>query len=456
MISFALTNSIFAVFMTGKKSGTTLKTQHHPLKNQSAEHYYHFMLSNGIRLVHRHTDAAVSHLALMVNTGTRDEELHENGIAHLIEHMIFKGTSRRKAYHVISFLENVGCDLNAYTTKEETCIHATFLNPWYDRAAELFADVAFHSVFPAKELEKEKEVILDEINSYKDVPSEEIFDEFENILYKNHSLGRNILGTADTIRQISRNDLLRFVKKNYDTGEFVIASVGNISFEKLKRIIQKHFAEIPVLKRSSKRPEFKSYQPATIYEKRNNYLSHCLIGNIAYPYDHPKKTALILLNNILGGPGMNSRLNLNIREKYGFAYNIESQYTNYSDTGWFGVYLGTDPESTAKAIQLVYKELSKLRNEKLGVLQLARAKQQLIVQLAISLESGLQEALSVARAFLLKNEAEPISSIIQAINNVSSSDLLQVANDIFEPAHLSQLVYEADETASAFRLNPNE
>jgi len=434
--------------MPRKNVRSARKSNGQPLNTQLTEHYSHFRLSNGIRLVHRQTDAAVSHLVLMVNTGTRDEEIRENGIAHLIEHMIFKGTSRRKAYHVISFLENVGCDLNAYTTKEETCIHATFLNQWYDRAAELFADVAFHSIFPSRELEKEKEVILDEINSYKDAPSEEIFDEFENILYKNHSLGRNILGTSETIRQITRNDLLRFVKKNYDTGEFVIASVGNISFDKLKRIIQKHFEAIPTLKRNTTRLKFDSYSPDSVVVKRNNYLSHCLIGNIAYPYNHPQKTALILLNNILGGPGMNSRLNLNIREKYGFAYNIESQYTNYSDTGWFGVYLGTDPSSMPRAIQLVYKELSKLKNEKLGVLQLARAKQQLIVQLAISLESGLQEALSVARAFLIKNEAEPISSIIGAINAVNSSDLLEVANEVFETNQLSQLMFEASDENS--------
>ncbi|MDP2237407.1 MAG: pitrilysin family protein [Bacteroidales bacterium] len=416
------------------------------LKRKEIEGYQYFRLDNGIKLIHRQNNAPVSHLALMVNTGSRDEDLSENGVAHLIEHMIFKGTNKRKAFHVISFLENVGCDLNAYTTKEETCIHGTFLKAYYDRALELFADIAFNSVFPAKELEKEKEVILDEINSYKDSPSEEIFDEYENLLFSGHPIGRNILGTTETVKSFTRNHILRFIKKNYKTSEIVIASVGNIDFEKLKKHVSRHFGVIPATDNPNRRQPFESYSPRTQKEERDNYLSHCLIGNIAYQYDHPKKHSLVLLNNVLGGPGLNSRLNLNIREKYGFAYNIDSQYTSYTDTGWFGVYLGTDPESVTKAESLVKKELKKLCNERLGTLQLARAKQQLIVQLAISIESGLTETLSIARAHLQKDNVDSMEDIIRSIRNLDSSDLLEVANEVFEPSQLSTLIFAGNKS----------
>jgi predicted Zn-dependent peptidase len=416
------------------------------LKRKEIEGYQYFRLDNGIKLIHRQNSAPVSHLALMVNTGSRDEDLSENGVAHLIEHMIFKGTNKRKAFHVISFLENVGCDLNAYTTKEETCIHGTFLKAYYDRALELFADIAFNSVFPAKELEKEKEVILDEINSYKDSPSEEIFDEYENMLFSGHPIGRNILGTTDTVKSFNRNHILRFIKKKYKTSEIVISSVGNIDFEKLKKHVSRHFGLIPASDNTNHRQPFDFYLPRTQKEERDNYLSHCLIGNIAYQYDHPKKHSLVLLNNVLGGPGLNSRLNLNIREKYGFAYNIDSQYTSYTDTGWFGVYLGTDPESVTKAESLVKKELKKLCNDRLGTLQLARAKQQLIVQLAISIESGLTETLSIARAHLQKDHVDSMEDIIRSIRNIDSSDLLEVANEVFEPRQLSTLIFAGNKS----------
>lgn len=415
-------------------------------ESTSKQLYQTYTLSNGIRLIHRQTKAAISHLALMVHTGSRDEELHENGMAHIIEHMIFKGTNKRKAYHVMSFLENVGCDLNAYTTKEETCIHATFLNTYFERALALFADIAFNSTFPAKELEKEKEVILDEINSYKDSPAEEIFDEFENLLFEGHPIGRNILGSTESLKAITRKNIFRFIKKNYCTNNMVIASVGNIEFTKIKKMVTKYYNDVPYAAHCAPRIPFNDYKPKHIKVERESFLSHCLIGNIAYDYRHEKKLDLILLNNILGGPGMNSRLNLNIREKYGYTYSIESQYNSYSDTGWFGVYLGTDTNSVSKTIDLVKKELQKLRETKLGVLQLSRAKQQLIVQLAISFESGLQETLSIARSHLLKNEVHAMPQIIQLIENISTSSLLEVANEIFEPSQLSTLIFEGKKT----------
>lgn len=416
------------------------------ITSQPQPAYQYFQLENGIRIIHRYNPAAVSHLALMVNTGSRDELQNESGIAHLIEHMIFKGTKKRRAFHVISRLENVGCDLNAYTTKEETCLHATFLNPYYERALDLFADIAFNSVYPLKELEKEKEVILDEINSYRDNPSEEIFDEFENLLYRGHPIGHNILGSVETVKNFNRNHIFRFIKNNYSTDQMVIASVGNIQFEKLKKYVIKYYSDVPVAQKKSPRLPFTAYRPEYEVHDRTNYLSHCLIGNIAYPFDHPRKHALILLNNILGGPGLNSRLNLNIREKYGFTYSIDSQYTSYSDTGWFGVYLGTDPGTVNKTIDLVKRELKKLTQSNMGVLQLARAKQQLIVQLAIGFESGLQEALSIARSHLLKEDVESMAAIIHRIEAIDANELLEVSNEIFDQSQLSTLIFEGKNT----------
>lgn len=401
-----------------------------------------YTLPNGIKILHKHRSGVVAHLSLMVNTGMRDESSDENGLAHFIEHMLFKGTKKRKAYHVLSCLENVGGELNAYTTKEETCIHASFLKEHYNKAIELVADVAFNSVYPENEIEKEKEVILDEINSYRDSPAEEIYDEFENNLYSGHEMGRNILGTIDLVNSYTRNDLCRFLKNNYSTDRMVVATIGDISFEKFRNKIISYFGEYECNKTIMKRETFNSYSPFNIIQERNNHLSHCIMGGLAYDIDSNKKMSMVLLNNILGGPGMNSRLNLNIREKYGFAYTIESQYNAYSDTGNFSIYMGVDPQSLDKAINLVHKELEKLRKNRLGTVQLSNAKNQLIGQLALSSESGLGELLSMTRAAFSKEGIEPLSDTIRKIRNLSSADILGVANEIFDKNKISLLIYK--------------
>lgn len=404
--------------------------------------YFESVLPNGIRLLHRRQKSPVAHLALMVNTGSRDEKPNENGLAHLIEHTIFKGTQHRKAYHILSCLDNVGGDLNAYTTKEETCIHASFLKDQYKRCFDLFSDIAFHSVFPPNELEKEKEVVLDEINSYRDTPSEEIFDEFENVLFRGHSLGRNILGTEESVKKFTRYDLLRFVKNNYATNQMVLASIGDISEKEFVKFVERYFGDFKVHGSKSNRTPFEILPPEHIITERKSHLSHCMIGNVAFEFNHPQKLSMILLNNILGGPGMNSKLNLNIREKYGFAYSIESQYNAYSDTGVFSIYLGVDPISMDKAIRLVYKELEKLKNQKLGTMQMHHAQQQLIGQLALSYESGMNELLSVARSHLLKEKIEPMAAIIEAINKLKAEEIQDVANLIFDRDKFSELIFK--------------
>lgn len=401
-----------------------------------------YILPNGIKILHKYRPGAIAHMSLMVNTGMRDELTNENGLAHFVEHMLFKGTKKRKAYHILSCLENVGGELNAYTTKEETCIHASFLKEHYNKAIELIADIAFNSVYPANEVDKEKEVIIDEINSYRDNPAEEIYDEFENNLYSGHEMGRNILGTTDLVNSYTRNDLLNFIKNNYSTEKMVVATIGDIPFSKFKNKITSLFGDYKKTSTVYHRNKFESQPKFTKIEERNNHLSHCIIGGIAYNIDSPLKMPMILLNNILGGPGMNSRLNLNIREKYGFAYTIESQYNAYSDTGNFSIYMGVDPHSLDKAVDLVFKELNKLKNNRLGSIQLSNAKNQLVGQLALSSESGLGELLGITRAAFSHEGIEPLSEIVRKIRNLKSDDILNVANEIFDDKNINIMIYK--------------
>ncbi len=395
--------------------------------------------------MHRQTNSKVSHCGLMVNTGSRDEAELENGLAHLIEHLIFKGTNKRKAHHILSRIENIGGELNAYTTKEETCIYASFLSSYYEYSVELFADVAFNSIFPQREIEKEKDVIIDEINSYYDSPAELIFDEFEDQVFKGHSLGRNILGTIENIEKISRKDILRFINSHYSTKELVLASVGNIPFHKLVYLAEKHMGSIIPSSRKHIRKMFDGYIPSRSVKQKNSYLSHCMIGNIAYERNHPEHLTLLLVTNYLGGPALNSRLSMQIREKHGYAYNVEAMYQPYSDTGVFNIYIGADTNYVDKSIGLVNKELEKLRRVKLGTMQLHRAKKQITGQIAISGESYLNEMLGIAKSLLNKPRVRTMSEIIKEIENISAERILSVSNQIFNPDQLSILLYSNEQ-----------
>ncbi len=405
--------------------------------------YQNFVLKNGIRIIHKKVDSYVAHCGFIVNTGSRDEDEAESGIAHFIEHVIFKGTKNRKAFHILSRLENVGGDLNAYTSKEETCIYASFLNEYYGRTLELFADIIKNSTYPVKELEKEKDVIIDEINSYKDSPYDEVFDEFEELLFNNHPLGRNILGTHENVRRISRKDIINFIKNNYRTDQMVICSVGKIDFKKLVQYCEKYFGSIKENLTVKKRTKFENYNVVKKIEEKDIFQTHTVIGNVAYSYKDKKKSGLALLSNILGGPGMNSRLNLAIREKHGLSYNIESNYIPYADTGVFNVYLGTDNGSLNRTINLVHKEINKLREQKLGTLQLTRAKKQYTGQIAISIESNLNELLSIGKSYLVYNKVDSIKEIYCKIEKLTSNDLFEIANEILNPDQLSTLIYKA-------------
>ena len=405
------------------------------------EQYNINTLPNGIRLLHKRKPGEIAHLVLVVGTGSRDELESQNGMAHFIEHTVFKGTQNRKPYHILSCLDNVGGDLNAFTTKEETCFQASFLKIYYKRAMDLLSDIAFQPTFPEHELEKEKEVVLDEISSYLDMPSEEIYDVFEDTVFKGHPLGRNILGTNELVKGFTRNDVLAFREGNYGTDTMVLATIGDISFAEFEKMAMAFFGNRPDHRVPDRRQPFRSYAPVKVEMERNNHLSHCMIGGLAPEFSHPKKRTMVLLNNILGGPAMNSRLSLNIREKYGFAYTIESQYNAYSDVGLFNVYMGVDPDSLDKAIGLVYKELDKLSNLKLGTMQLHHAKQQLIGQLALGRESGMSELLAVTRSMLMNEPIESVPDIIHTIDVITADDLMAEANEVFDRDRLSTLIF---------------
>lgn len=398
---------------------------------------------NGLRLVHQqiHNDNAVAHLGLIINTGSRDELKKENGLAHFIEHVIFKGTKKRKAYHVLSRLEDVGAEITAYTSKEETILQAAFLHQHYERSMELMADIVINSTFPQKELNKEKEVIIDEINSYKDSPFDLIFDDFDSLLFPKHPLGLDILGTKARVRRFTQEDVFKFIRKNYLAPEMVLTSVGNIDFNKLIAYGEAYFSGLSSARRLRERKSPPDYKAVEVIKKKRVYQAHCMIGNRAYSIQEDKRSAFSLLNNYLGGPGLNSRLNLGIREKYGFTYNLESNYTAMSDTGNFSVYLGTDRQYLDRTIELVHKELRLLRDTKLGPLQLKKAKQQIIGQIAISEESNANKMINNGRSLLSFNKISNLHSVNKKIQSVTAEQLQEVANEIFDPKKLSMLIY---------------
>lgn len=405
--------------------------------------YQTYKLANGIRIIHKHTDAYVAHCGLTINAGSRDEEHSEQGLAHFIEHVIFKGTKKRRNHHILGNMENVGGEINAYTTKEDTCIYASFMAQYYQRWFDLLSDIVFNSVFPEKELLKEKDIIIDEINSYKDSPGEQIFDDFDGLIFQDHPLGRNILGTPAMLKSFNHSSINNFMQRNYATEEMVICSVGNIEFSRLVKLSQKYFGELPFVAARNGRQAVTTYKPVEKIVKRRNHQTHCMLGNQAYDVNHRLKTTMVLLNNMLGGPGLNSRLNMAVREKHGFCYNIESHYQPYSDTGILSIYFGTDPGYSEKTLGLIKKEMNRFRENRLGSLQLKRAKQQLIGQVAISHESNINEMLSLGKSLLTYNQVDSIEEVNRKIDIITTSDILQAANEIFDPEKLSILIFKS-------------
>lgn len=399
-------------------------------------------LDNGIRLVHHAVDGVVAHCGLIMNTGSRDEDAGESGMAHFIEHMLFKGTRKRKAYHILSRLEDVGGELNAYTTKEETAVHASFMKEDYERALEIISDITFNSIFPEKEIEKEKDVVIEEINSYLDSPAELIFDDFEELIFADQSIGHNILGTPGTVKTFTQKSLSDFISRNYNTDQMVLCSVGNIGNDKLARIIRKYFEQVPAKKKERPPALNWIYKPLNVTRKMDTYQDHCIIGNVSYNLRDERRLGMFLLNNILGGQGLNSRLNLSLREKNGLAYNVESNYNPYCDTGAFSIYFGTDDQYLEKSIQIAMLELNKLRTNKLGIIQLSKAKNQIKGYLARGYENHESLMLSLGKSLLVFNSIERLEDTCRKIDNISSSELLTTSNEIFDPSKLSTLIYK--------------
>ena len=401
-----------------------------------------YTLPNGIKILFKYAPSSVTHCCFVVNAGSRDEAPGKAGLAHFIEHLLFKKTERRSTRQILNRLELVGADLNAYTTKEYTCIHASFLKQHLERAIDLFEDLLFHSTFPEEEQEKEKSVILDEILSYLDQPEEAIQDDFENLLFKGHPLGENILGTEATVGKLNGDDISNFMACNYNTHQMVFAVYGDYLFKEVTLLCEKYFGCVPQNESEKQRIAPARYSPGQNRHVKSISQTHCVVGAQAYSSADDSKYGLLLLNNLLGGMGMSSRLNLEIREKYGIAYTIESNYTPLSDTGVFSIYYGTDAEKAGKAAKLVEKELKKLRDNKLGSLQLHQNKQKFTGQIALAEENRMSLIISMAKSLLDFNRIDTLEQVFEKINMVTADEVLAISNEILDPAGMLSLVFE--------------
>lgn len=403
--------------------------------------YQTHTLSNGLRIIHKPDTSAVTHCGLVVNVGSRDEKDQQQGMAHFIEHMLFKGTDKRRSSHIINRLENVGGELNAYTSKEETVVYATVLNEYFERAMELVADIVLHSTFPQKEIDKEVVVIIDEIQSYNDSPSELIYDDFEELLFDQHPIGHSILGTAELLNGYNSSHAIEFVKEHYLPQEMVFFVIGDVNFQKLKRMAAKYLQTTIASTRTSTRTSPQSYAPRHKQITKNTHQVHFIVGNRAYDLYHPNRLGMYLLNNILGGPGMNSLLNLSLREKHGLVYNIESSFQPFTDTGMWSVYFGCDSENVDKCEQLLYAELQKLKDKPLPESALKKYKLQLMGQMAISAEQKEGLALSLGKSYLRYGKIEDLTEVKKRIEQLTAEHLQTIANEIFDFAKLSVLKY---------------
>lgn len=408
--------------------------------------YHVHTLSNGLRIIHEPLRSRVAYCGFAVDAGTRDEREQEQGMAHFVEHLIFKGTQKRRAWHILNRMENVGGDLNAYTNKEETVVYSAFLVEHFARAFELLADIVFHSTFPQREIEKETEVIIDEIQSYEDNPAELIFDDFEDLIFRGHPLGRNILGRPELLRTFRTEDAADFTRRYYRPENMVFFVLGDVDFRRVVRLAEKLVGDLPgggadcnVAARRTPPP---LYVPDRLVLDKGTNQAHVMIGGRGYnAYDH-RRTALYLLNNLLGGPGMNSRLNVALRERRGLVYNVESNLTAYTDTGTFCIYFGCDPDDVELCTRLVYRELKRLRDRRLTVTQLVAAQKQLIGQIGVASDNNENNALGMAKTFLHYNRYESQEAVCRRVSELTADELLAVAGEMLSEDYLSVLVYK--------------
>jgi peptidase M16 inactive domain protein len=409
--------------------------------------YQTAVLDNGLRIIALPTASPVVYCGYQLNVGTANELPGEEGIAHFCEHVTFKGTTRRTAIDVIQCLEEVGGDLNAFTTKTDTVYYSAILKEHLPRAIDLLTDIVFHSVYPQKEINKEVEVICDEIESYNDSPAELIYDEFENLIFRGHPLGHSILGTSERVRRFTTDDAIRFTKQYYLPMNSVFFAYGDVDFEYLLRLLEKeNGAKVKVIEEvekpvESSLPPLSEYQPQVVEIDKHTHQAHVMIGNRAYSIHDKRRMALYLLNNILGGPGMSARLNLALRERRGLVYTVESTMVSYSQTGLWSVYFGCDADDRAECMRLVRAELDRFMSVPLSDEELSIAKQQLKGQIGIACDNRENLALDFGKVFLHYGWKKDITALYRDIDAITAEDVQQVACELFPEERLTKLVY---------------
>ena len=420
--------------------------------------YNTHILSNGLRIIHLPSSSKVVYCGYEIAAGSRHERSEEEGLAHFCEHMTFKGTAKRNALQIINTLEGVGGELNAFTNKEDTVFYAAISKEHFAQAVDVLTDIVFHSLFPQHEIEKEVEVICDEIESYNDSPAELIYDEFENILFKGHPLGHNILGTAEHLRTYTTADALRFVRRNYHPDNAVFFAYGDINFKWLVRNLENkeipegsensensensEGSEISENSENSEGSEISEYSGSTVIREIGSHQAHVMLGTIAYAYNDPRRMPLYLLNNILGGPSMNARLNLSLRERHGLVYTVESSMVSYGDTGVWNVYFGCDHHDIRRCLRLVRHELDRIMEKPLSERQLTTAKRQLKGQIAIACDNREQFALDFGRSYLHHGHERDLDQLFQRIDAVTAEDIQQVACKLFPADHLTTYIFK--------------
>ena len=419
--------------------------------------YNTYTLDNGLRIIHLPSDSKVVYCGYQINAGTRNEEPGEEGLAHFCEHVTFKGTERRKAWHILNSLESVGGDLNAYTNKEGTVYYSAILKEHIARAVDLLTDIVFHSVYPQAEIDKEVEVICDEIESYNDSPAELIYDEFENIIFKGSPLGHNILGTAEQVRSFKTEDALRFTRKLYRPDNAIFFAYGDIDFKKLVRLLKKSFLSEERRVKSEKfnSPEAQaqfniqhstfntqhSFEGQTIVMQKNTHQAHVMIGTRAYDVNDDRRMPLYLLNNMLGGPGMNAKLNLALREHNGLVYTVESTMVSYGDTGTWSIYFGCDEHDVKRCLRLVRKELDKFMQKPLSEAQLKAAKKQIKGQVGVACDNRENFALDFGKSFLHYGWEKNVDRLYEQVDEITAEQIQAVAQELFDKDRLTTLIF---------------
>lgn len=393
-------------------------------------------------MVHQQVKSEIVHCGIFLDIGSRDETSNNQGIAHFWEHMAFKGTRRRKAYHIINSLDSIGGELNAYTEKEKVVFYASVREKYFERAIDVLSDITFHSIFPEHEIEKERSVILEEMSMYHDDPDDSLQDEFESVVFRNHAMGMNILGRKETVSSFQRKDFKNFISQHINTHRIVFSVVGNISLSRVEELSKMYIEIIPAKTSRARRKKFSAYKPDEVSLKRPVKQARCAIGRDAFPLDHPHRIPFFVLVNLLGGAGMNSRLNMALRERRGYVYSIEAHYVPYSDTGMFAIFFGTEPSQLKKCLELINKELQKTCDTPLGKRQLAALKEQLKGQLAMSEESNLSLMLMMGRSVLDLGRVPTLPELYHKIEAIDSATLQTVAQEMFNNGGLSYLVME--------------